>query len=79
MISLYRDDLLDFSRFVANVDASELGPERIAGYAASQHEAGLQKLHKEIKFSKLRDFCAWLVRTKVLRKNPVPSRLCGSL
>jgi len=79
MIQLYREDLLDFSRFTGDIDAAEVRPEHVARYAAALDEAGLQKLHKEIKFSKLRDFCGWLVRAKVLRKNPVPSRLCGSL
>jgi len=41
-------------------------------------EQATADVSKEALLSTVRKFCAWLVRTKVLKKNPAPSRLCGS-
>jgi hypothetical protein len=76
MVRLRRDELMDFSRVVGDIDVSELGPEHIAQYAAALDERGTEKLYRQVKFEQVRDFCTWLVHAKLLKTNPVPSRLC---
>jgi site-specific recombinase XerC len=78
IIRFRRDDLLDFSRIVGDIDASDLRPEHITQYIAALDQQNTDKLSREVKLSYLRDFCEWLVRKRVLKTNFVPARLCGS-
>jgi site-specific recombinase XerC len=72
-----RGTLLEFSSVVGDVAASDLQAEHVERYVAALDEQGIAKGFKEAQLGTVRKFCAWLVRTRVLKKNPVHPRLCG--
>ena len=78
LVRLCRESLMEFSHTIGDIEASELRSEHISRYVATLDERGTDKVFKQTLLSTVRKFCAWLVRTKALTKNPVPSRLCGS-
>ena len=78
MARLTRDELMNFSYHVGNVDASTLGPEQIASFVAVLNAEGAYPLYDKIRLGHVREFCSWLIRKGILSRNPVPARLCGS-
>lgn len=78
IVRLLREELLDFLTVVGDIDRSQLAPDHIARYAIVLDERETPAVYRQVKFEQLRDFCAWLVRSKLLKRNPVPTSLCGS-
>jgi site-specific recombinase XerC len=77
MVRYCRGTLSEFSSIVGDVAAPDLRTEHVSRYVATLDEQGIAKGFKEAQLGTVRTFCAWLVRTKVLRENPVHPRLCG--